>query len=164
MNHVLTILQPAQAGYENAEKDDDLGPVPRASSSRPGGARSGLAEPAWNSAQFLELLPPKSTTPAEGRGAVFSSGVPHADQKITGYDKSHRAKGWENPKGGGKGKEGQKGENGKGKEKKGRASSLTSREFWTKGLKELMQKGQRPGHLMHLAYQRQDSTRRRNPE
>eukprot|EP00435_Cladocopium_sp_Y103_P021347 s4041_g5.t1 len=32
-------------------------------------------------------------------------------------------------------------------------AGLTSREFWTTGLRGLMQSEQRPGHLLHLAYQ-----------
>ena len=31
-------------------------------------------------------------------------------------------------------------------------SSLTNKDFWTRGLQEMMQKEQRPGHLMRLAY------------
>lgn len=32
-------------------------------------------------------------------------------------------------------------------------TSLTSKEFWSKGLQDLMTTEQRPGHLMRLAYQ-----------
>ena len=32
-------------------------------------------------------------------------------------------------------------------------TSLNSQEFWTRGLRDMMSKAQRPGHLMHLAHQ-----------
>ena len=80
MNHLLTILQTTLAQCLDLLAQGQ-------------GARSGLAEPAsqstghWNSAQFLEVLPPESTTLLQRDEELYLAQGYLTDQKIRGYDK-----------------------------------------------------------------------------
>ena len=135
MNHLLTVLQPtlqSQLGMRTLREMKTLaqcldwlaqGQVGRGAdllSQRIKALERATVESHWNSAQFLELLPPESSTLLERDEELYLAREYLTDQKIKGYDKPFRGKGWESAKGAGKGKESQKGEKGKGKEKKGR--------------------------------------------
>ena len=135
MNHLLTVLQPTLQGklgmrtlreMKTLAQCLDLlaqGLVGRGTdllSQRLKALERATVETHWNSAQFLELLPPESSTLLERDEELYLAQEYLTDQRIKGYDKPYRTKGWEAPKGGGKGKESQKGEKGKGKDKRGR--------------------------------------------
>eukprot|EP00435_Cladocopium_sp_Y103_P025941 s4041_g6.t1 len=135
MNHLLTVLQPSLHGKLGMRTSREMktlaqcldwlatGQVGRGAdllSQRLKALERATVETHWNSAQFLELLPPENATLLERDEEIFLAREYLTDQKIRGYDKPFRAKGWDGTKGGGKGKESQKGEKGKGKDKKAR--------------------------------------------
>ena len=135
MNHLLTVLQPSLQAKLGMRTLRELKTLARSldllAQGQVGGAADLLSqrvkalerasvEGHWQSAQFLELLPPESSTLLERDEELFLAKEFLTDQKIKGYDRPYRGKGWENQKGAGKGKDAQKGEKGKGKDKKGR--------------------------------------------
>eukprot|EP00435_Cladocopium_sp_Y103_P066854 s217_g29.t1 len=135
MHHLLTVLQPSLQGKLGMRTLRELktltqcldllavGEVGRSAdlvSQRVKALERATVEGHWNSAQFLELLPPENSTLLERDEEIYLAKEALTDQKLKGYDKTARPKSWEPPKGGGKGKDGQKGEKGKGKEKRGR--------------------------------------------
>lgn len=127
MNHLLMVLQPSlqsKIGMRTLREMKTLAQQVGRGADLLGQCLKALeratVEAHWNSAQFLELLPPESSTLLERDEELYLAQEFLTDQKIKGYDRPYRSKGWDAPKGGGKGKEAQKGEKGKGKERKGR--------------------------------------------
>ena len=135
MNHLLTVLQPTLQSKLGMCTLREMKTLARSldllALGQIGGAADLLCqrikalersavEGHWQSAQFLELLPPESSTLLERDEEIFLAKEYLTDQKIKGYDKPFRGKGWESTKGAGKGKDAQKGEKGRGKDKKGR--------------------------------------------
>eukprot|EP00435_Cladocopium_sp_Y103_P018337 s2813_g4.t1 len=135
MNHLLTVLQPSLQGKLGMRTLRELktlaqcldmlaqGQIGRGAdllSQRVKALERATAEGHWNSAQFLELLPPESSTLLERDEELYLAKEFLTEQKIKGYDRPYRQREWEPLKGRGKGKDSQKGEKGKGKEKKGR--------------------------------------------
>eukprot|EP00435_Cladocopium_sp_Y103_P031625 s532_g8.t1 len=134
-HHLLTVLQPSLQGKLGMRTLRELktltncldllaqGEIGRGAdlvSQRVKALERASIEGHWNSAQFLELLPPENSTLLERDEELFLAKEFLTDQKIRNYDRAGRPKGWENPKGGGKGKDNQKGEKGKGKDKRGK--------------------------------------------
>ena len=133
MHHLLTVLQPSLQGklgmrtlreMKTLAQCLDLlaeGEVGRSAdliSQRVKALERATVEGHWNSAQFLELLPPENSTLLERDEELYLARETLTEQKIRGYDKGTRPKTWDPPKGGGKGKDVQKGSKGKGKDKK----------------------------------------------
>lgn len=133
MHHLLTVLQPSLQGklgmrtlreMKTLAQCLDLlaqGEVGRSAdlvSQRVKALERATVEGHWNSAQFLELLPPENSTLLERDEELYLAREALTEQKIRGYDKGTRPKTWEAPKGGGKGKDTQKGAKGKGKDKR----------------------------------------------
>ena len=145
MNHVLTVMQPAlqnKLGMRNlrelktlAQALDYLG------SNQPSKCADLLAqrlkaieraciEQHWNTAQFLELLPPEHSTLLEKDEELYLAKEFMLEQKARHYDQGRqKGRGWDQPKGRGKGKDDQKGEKGKGKDK---GKKDTNKESWSR--------------------------------
>ena len=138
MNHVLTVMLPALQGKVGLRTQRELKTlaevIDKLALGMPSRAADVLAQRVkaleratvdggWNTAQFLELLPPESSTLLERDEELHLAKELLMDQKIKGY---HRSQGswqssWERPqKGKGQGKKGEsKGDRTKGKGKKG---------------------------------------------
>ena len=138
MNHVLTVMLPALQGKVGLRTQRELKTlaevIDKLALGMPSRAADVLAQRVkaleratvdggWSTAQFLELLPPESSTLLERDEELYLAKELLMDQKIKGYNRSQGSwqSSWERaPKGKGQGKKGEtKGDKAKGKGKKG---------------------------------------------